>query len=485
MVFSSTIFLFYFLPLTILLYFLSPYSWKNYVLLLASIFFFAWGAPVFIFILLASVSVDFYLGNRIYSQTEKPKRKNFLILSIVLNLGMLAYFKYANFFLENINVVFGAIGINAIHWTKIILPIGISFFTFQKMSYIFDIYRGGKEPLKKLSDFALYILLFPQLIAGPIVRYSEIADQLLDRRAMLTLDNKLRGIQRFIIGLAKKMLIANAMGEQVDAAFSGGIQSLGTISAWIVMMAYALQIYFDFSGYSDMAIGIGRILGFKIPENFKNPYISKSIIEFWKRWHISLTNWFRDYLFYPLAFATSRKLYKEKYIGLKTDYWIYLIAAFVTFFLTGFWHGASWNFVIWGAYHGVWLILDRFFLKKVLKRIGAFPATLFSFVIVIFGWVLFRVESLQDIALYMNKMLIPAGGSLQLSNHFWLIFILGLIVVFIPAFFRNEVKLQQWYEENKRVSLLVLKNVVIVFLLILSMSEIVSTGFNPFIYFRF
>ncbi|MBT4729699.1 MAG: MBOAT family protein, partial [Bacteroidetes bacterium] len=335
MVFSSTIFIFYFLPATFVVYFISPYKWKNLVLLLSSTFFFAWGAPEFIFILLVSITADYYLANFLFSSTNKQRKKSLLLLSIFLNLGLLIYFKYANFFVDNFNSILNEFGAINVKWTAIVLPIGISFFTFQKLSYVLDVFRMKKEPLKKWTDFALYILLFPQLIAGPIIRYTQIADQLIDRKAMLTIDNALLGFRRFIIGLSKKMLIANALGQQVDLAFSNGIENLGSLSSWIIIIAYALQIYFDFSGYSDMAIGIGRMLGFKIPENFKNPYIAKDIIDFWRRWHITLTNWFRDYLFFPLAFSISNKLQKPKYLQLKTDYWIYFFAALITFGLTG------------------------------------------------------------------------------------------------------------------------------------------------------
>lgn len=485
MVFSSTIFLFYFLPATLILYFISPYKWKNIVLLFASTFFFAWGAPVFIFVLLSSITVDFFIGQSIFKTEEKKNRKLLLLASLVLNLGLLLYFKYANFFVENFNSLFELFGTKKIGWTEIALPIGISFFTFQKISYVIDIYRSSKEPLKKWQDFALYILLFPQLIAGPIIRYSQIADQLIDRRSMLTVDNKLYGIRRFVIGLSKKMLIANALGQQVDLAFANGIENLGMWSSWVIIIAYALQIYFDFSGYSDMAIGIGSILGFKIPENFKNPYIAKDVIDFWRRWHITLTNWFRDYLFFPLAFSISKKLKKEKYLNLKTDYWIYFFAALITFGLTGFWHGASWSFLIWGLYHGAWLVLNRFVLKRFFKQIGRIPAILITFIIVLVGWALFRTENISQFTLFISNMFSAGSSSQIFPIEFWLLFSIGLLISFLPSFGKLEVFFDRLRSGEKHLSFFILRYALVFILLVLCMSEVVSTGFNPFIYFRF
>ena len=485
MVFSSTIFIFYFLPATFVVYFISPYKWKNLVLLLSSTFFFAWGAPEFIFILLVSITADYYLANFLFSSTNKQRKKSLLLLSIFLNLGLLIYFKYANFFVDNFNSILNEFGAINVKWTAIVLPIGISFFTFQKLSYVLDVFRMKKEPLKKWTDFALYILLFPQLIAGPIIRYTQIADQLIDRKAMLTIDNALLGFRRFIIGLSKKMLIANALGQQVDLAFSNGIENLGSLSSWIIIIAYALQIYFDFSGYSDMAIGIGRMLGFKIPENFKNPYIAKDIIDFWRRWHITLTNWFRDYLFFPLAFSISNKLQKPKYLQLKTDYWIYFFAALITFGLTGFWHGASWSFLLWGLYHGAWLVINRFLLKKFFKRIGKTSSILITFIIVLIGWVLFRAENLNEAVVFLSQMFSLETSSLIFPFSFWLILTIGILISFVPAFGKMESFFENIRSEDKRLPFFVIRYTITAMLLILCMSEIVSTGFNPFIYFRF
>jgi alginate O-acetyltransferase complex protein AlgI len=472
MVFSSAIFLFYFFPIFLILYFVIPYKYKNITALIASVFFFSWGAPDFIFLLLASITIDFFLGNEIFKSKTKKRKKLFLIFSLFLNIGMLAYFKYANFFVENINALFESTGIGAFSWAKVALPIGISFFTFQKMSYIIDIYKYGYKPLKKITDLILYIILFPQLIAGPIVRYNEIRDQLIDRRSSIHISNKMNGLMRFIIGLSKKMLIANPMGEQVDLAFQAGVVNVSSAEAWIVILAYALQIYYDFSGYSDMAIGIGHMLGFSFPENFRNPYISGSITEFWRRWHMTLSRWMRDYLYIPLG--GNKVSVIRMYLNLS-----------IVFLISGLWHGAAWNFIIWGAFHGFFLILDRLFLLKVLQKIGKVPAVIFTFVLTLFGWVLFRAESFPEIAAYVERMFAFDSIRMNYAHSFWSIFAIGIFFSFIPAFFSIEKRWETWYEPGNNKLKLACKVFICMIMLLLCFSEVVSTGFNPFIYFRF
>ena len=297
MVFSSVLFLFYFLPIFMVVYQLLPYKLRNTWALIASLFFYAWGAPLFLFVVTATITVDYFIVNKIHTSDSSRSRKRLLALSVFMKVGLLAYFKYANFFVENVDSLLLAMGFEAIHWTKVALPIGISFFTFQALTYSVDVYRKVHAPLKSLADYLLYILLFPQLIAGPIVRYNEIADQLENRKANETYDNKVLGFYRFVIGLAKKVLIANVLGAEADRAFALSEEMLTSNIAWIGIMAYTFQIYFDFSGYSDMAIGLGRMMGFKFPENFNNPYVSQNITEFWRRWHITLGRFMRDYLY--------------------------------------------------------------------------------------------------------------------------------------------------------------------------------------------
>ncbi len=471
MVFSSAIFLFYFLPVFLLAYWLSPVRFKNAVALLGSLLFYLWGAPTFFLLLLTAVAFDFYLGNGMYHSTNKTAKRQLLGLGVVANVGMLAYFKYANFFVENANALLAELGFEAVSWAAIALPIGISFFTFQKLSYLIDLYYGKAKPLERLADYALYILLFPQLIAGPIVRFKEIADQIRDRRAQLTMDHRLNGLFRFSMGLAKKVLIADTLGQQVDLAFSESIATLGAFDAWIAILAYAMQIYYDFSGYSDMAIGIGLMLGFRLPENFNFPYISRSITEFWRRWHITLSNWMRDYLYIPLG--GNRRSTQRTYLNLV-----------VVFLLSGLWHGAAWSFVLWGLFHGLFLILDRLFLSRVLAAVGTLPALLFTFFVTLLGWVLFRAESLNLALEYYGVLFSGGKQALTYSIHFWAMLLLGSGIALLPISFGVDKHLNNWLHkmENRTLSI---KAILTIILLVLCFSEVVVAGYNPFIYFRF
>src|SRR3984957_349801 len=353
MLFSSILFLLFFLPAFLITYYIADKKYKNIVILAFSIFFYSWGAPRFIFVILCTTLLDFYLVKLMNQSANRLHRRLMLTLSVSVNLGLLFYFKYSNFFIDNVNrFLYHTIGHGHINWVKLILPLGISFYTFETITYVVDVYRKVHKPLDKFWDYLLYILLFPKLIAGPIIRYHEIADQINDRSANDTIDDKLTGFYRFIIGLSKKVLIANQLGLQADIIFSSNYHTLNSGIAWIGALAYTFQIYFDFSGYSDMALGLGRMMGFKFPENFNNPYISQSITEFWRRWHISLGNWMRNYLYIPLG-GNRVKSSSRLYFNL----WIVFIAS-------GLWHGASWNFVIWGAWHGTFLVMERIFLNK-------------------------------------------------------------------------------------------------------------------------
>lgn len=474
MVFSSSLFLVVFFPIFLLIYYLVSQAWKNRVALIASLVFYMWGAPVFIFIVGASIAIDFYVIKWM-DQQEGKSRRNGLAWSVLINVGLLLYFKYANFLVDNLNGVLSSFGADAVHWTKIALPIGISFFTFQKLSYSIDVYRGVHHPLKKISDYALYIILFPQLIAGPIVRFHEIADQIVDRQDNENADSRLLGLFRFIIGLSKKVLIANTLGQQVDVIFALTSEQLGTGMAWVGIIAYSFQIYFDFSGYSDMAIGIGRMIGFRFPENFNNPYISQNISEFWRRWHMTLGRWMKDYLYIPLGGSrvkTSRRLY--------FNLW-------VVFLISGLWHGAAWNFVVWGAFHGLFLVLDKIFLVKLLKRMGKLPSVLFTYFITLIGWVLFRAESWDQVAHYLKAMFVyhPSSSLVGLDIEFWTFLILALIF----SFYAFRTGIEQWqnrfFEKTVKPGQYLVRAFGMLILLILSMSYITASGFNPFIYFRF
>jgi alginate O-acetyltransferase complex protein AlgI len=472
MVFSSILFLYVFLPVFLLVYHVAGTKQKNYVILGASIFFYAWGAPSFIFLVLASLIVNFYIVKQLY---QNRNQKGYLILSVIINLGLLGYFKYANFFVDNVNFLIESFGAQPVSWTKVALPIGISFFTFQSLTYTFDVYRNVHKPFDKLTDYLLYILMFPQLIAGPIVRFNTIADDIKDRKSNENLENKLLGIYRFTIGLSKKILIANVLGEQVDAIYAMPTDQVNSSMAWIAIVAYSFQIYFDFSGYSDMAIGLGKIIGFKFPENFNNPYNSQSITEFWKRWHITLGEFMKYYLYIPLG--GNRVDTKGR---------LYFNLALV-FLLSGLWHGASWNFVIWGAWHGLFLILDRVFLIKLLSVTGKLPRVLVTYIIVLVGWVFFRIENFNQALFYIKKMFsFDFTNSFQsFSKEFNVTLIIGFIFSFIVLF-----KVGKWLENKVFYANLDTKNHILYFtisvlFLIICSGYITSSGFNPFIYFRF
>ena len=474
MVFSSTLFLFYFLPGFLLLYYAVPARFKNAVALGASIGFYAWGGLNFLALFLASVVVNFVLIRFMDATPERWKQRIFLIMSIVINVGMLFYFKYANFFLDNASAIRGYFGGPPLTWEKVVLPIGISFFTFEKLTYTIDVYRGVNKPLKSFWDFMLYIMLFPKMIAGPIVRFHEIAGQLTDRSAFDTVDQKLAGLFRFVIGLAKKVLIANVLGEQADLIFKMAPATLSAPLAWLGAIAYTFQIYFDFSGYSDMAIGLGRMMGFQFPENFNNPYISRSITEFWQRWHITLGRWMRDYLYIPLG--GNRVQPSRLYINLWT-----------VFILSGFWHGAAWNFIAWGAFHGLFLILDRLFLLKIYQKIGALSIVP-TFLITIVGWALFRAESLTAATAYIGRMF--SLGTVAPLPYFTIEFWTTIALATGFSFMAALPKVERWEIgmlsaealSFRRATGLGLATLV---LWLLSISYVISSSFNPFIYFRF
>jgi len=473
MIFSSSFFLLFFLPVFLLLYHLVNRKFKNLVILIASIFFYSWGAPKFVFVILGSTILDFYIVQTLYRTENISKRKLLLFSSIFINLGLLLYFKYSNFFIDNVNSVLAVFGEENVKWTAVALPIGISFYTFQTLTYSIDVYRKIHAPLNKVTDYLLYIMSFPQMIAGPIVRFNLVADQITNR--VETVDDKLIGFYRFCIGLAKKVLLANVLGEQADLIMGGDLASLDFSTAWLGILCYTFQIYFDFSGYSDMAIGLGRIMGFKFPENFNSPYTSGSITEFWRKWHITLGTFMRDYLYIPLG--GSRVSSKAR---LFFNLWI-------VFLLSGLWHGASWNFVIWGAYHGLFLIFDRLFLMKFYDKIGRFASMIITFFIVMIGWVVFRLEDIASIKIYISKLFdLESIYFPETIPSLYTIMILSIIFSFI-TFFKFGEKLEHFIYKKDSYSIrtnLSLTLMSIVFF-VLSLSSITAYGFNPFIYFRF
>lgn len=476
MVFSSNIFLFFFLPVFLAAYFLTPAKFRNYTLLLFSIVFYAFGAPDFVFLLIGECIVNYYLVRAMAKARPGAGKKALCAVSVILSLGLLLYFKYANFLVQNLSILAGWLGLKQLsafnsQLSAIALPIGISFFTFQSLTYTLDVYRGVTPPSGKLSDYVLYIMMFPQLIAGPIVNYNSVAAQLVSRQS--SMEDRVTGYYRFVIGLAKKVLIANTMAVYADKAFALGAGELATSSAWIGMLAYTFQIYFDFSGYSDMAIGLGKMMGFRFPENFNNPYTSKSVTEFWKRWHMTLGNFIMNYLYIPLG--GNRKGTGRTYLNL----WL-------CFLLSGLWHGASWNFVVWGAFHGLFICADKLFLNKVLKKIGNLSSVLFTFLVVNLGWVLFRADDIVS-ACSFYRALFGFNGSHVVYGDLLFWFTFGVAVVFS---FLTLTRVGQRLQEKvfadhcptRRSWVLFALSLV---LLLLSAGALCVTDFNPFIYFRF
>lgn len=474
MVFSSITFLVYFLPIFLLAYHLTPNKFKNACILLFSIVFYAWGGPKFIFVILGTTFLDFFLVNKMYEAKTEKNKKVLLVISLIMNLGLLFYFKYFNFFIDNINSVLGMVGVSEIKWLKIILPIGISFYTFESVTYVVDVYRGIHKPLKNFWHYQTYILLFPKLIAGPIVRYNDIADQITNREKNYTAEIKLSGFYIFCLGLAKKVIIANTIGAQADDVFKLNVSEIDTAAAWVGALAYTFQIYFDFSGYSDMAIGLCKIMGIRLPENFNNPYLSSSITEFWRRWHITLGNWMKNYLYIPLGGnkVNSTRLY---------------LNLFIVFLSSGLWHGASWNFVIWGAFHGLFLVLERLFLLNVYAKTGKIISTLFTFIIVVVGWVYFRTEDLSQ-ANHIIKTMFSFNlndGKFALHNDFYFsLFLSAIFSFFAFSNYTKQLQLKVYGENHSKVSTISMLTISIA-LFYISLSYIAALDFNPFIYFRF
>lgn len=476
MVFSSITFLFAFLPLVLVGALVSPKNTRNLFLLIASLIFYAWGELYFVALMLASIAMNFVIGSiisqRVAVAEKQRAAKYWLGAGITANLALLGYFKYANFLAENWNLVAAHLGSGAVNPDAVHLPLGISFFTFQAMSYLIDVYRGEAKHDRNPINIALYIALFPQLIAGPIIRYHDVSEQLRDR--VMSIDLAYSGLRRFVYGLAKKVLIANPLGEVADQIFAVNGNDLTTPVAWLGIACYTLQIYFDFSGYSDMAIGLGRMLGFRFLENFNYPYIATSIQDFWRRWHISLSNWFRDYLYIPLG--GNRVGFARTYFNLV-----------IVFFLCGLWHGASWNFVIWGLLHGAFLVIERAGFSRVLKTLPAGIAHLYTLLAVMIGWVFFRAETLPEALAYLKAMFVPGSGNAALhypaqyiDSHLMIVLVLGVLLA-TPV---GKICHQRWlHPAGGMGELTTLASLSTLFLLCLL--SLAAGAYNPFIYFRF
>ena len=460
MVFSNLIFLYLFLPVCLIAYFFCPgIRAKNAVLILFSLIFYAWGEPVYLLLMIASAAVNWYFGLLI----ERRRKKIFLILALVLDLGCLAVFKYAGFFVENLNAVFGA----SIPVPQIALPIGISFYTFQALSYTVDVWRGDVPAQRSFAKLLLYISLFPQLIAGPIVRYSDVAAQIDDRQ--FDASEAFYGATRFCIGLAKKVLLADAAGKVASQILDGSLASNTTVAAWLGILLYTFEIYFDFSGYSDMAIGLGRMLGFEFKINFDYPYISRSITEFWRRWHISLSSWFREYVYIPLG--GNRKGLLKTYRNI-----------FVVWMLTGIWHGASWNYVCWGLFFAVLLMVEKAFLLSLLKKAPAALGHIYTLFLVLISWALFANEDISRAFGYIGAMFGGGNGLWDSASLYRLVSYLPLLLILVLASLPLGKKLWLRLKPSHRWG----AAMALCFLgLLLSTAYLVDASYNPFLYFRF
>ncbi|MBP2242347.1 alginate O-acetyltransferase complex protein AlgI [Cytobacillus eiseniae] len=473
MVFSSSLFLFLFLPIVLLIYYLLKLEYRNIFLLVVSLLFYAWGEPKFVIVIIASIIINYVFGIIVHLCSENKVscliRRTILIVGIISNCGLLFYFKYYDFFLSSINSI---TGLN-LTLANVILPIGISFFTFQGLSYVIDVYQGKIKVQKNLYKLALYMAFFPQLIAGPIVRYVDIHTQIDER--VSTIDGFASGIRRFVIGLGKKVIIANTLGAVADSIFGLPAEQNSMAIAWVGAICYTFQIYFDFSGYSDMAIGLARMFGFNFKENFDYPYISKTVTEFWRRWHISLSRWFRDYLYIPLGGNRRGNVY---------------VNLLIVFIVTGLWHGAAWNFIIWGLWHGLFLILERVLkLKKVRIRVPKIIIWSYTSLVVIIGWVLFRSPDLTYARDYIGIMF-GLNDPYNVGFTVWY-YLNPMIVTMLVIACICSIPIIKYikgnvgsYEEHSGFSLF-LQNAYVLIILIISIMFMATSTYNPFIYFRF
>ena len=470
MLFSSITFLFLFLPVTVLIYYLVPQKTRNLVLLIASLFFYAWGEPVYVVLMILSILLNFFCGKDIGEKRADPVRaKRSLIFAVVMNVLILGFFKYYGLLMETLNVLFPY----EIPYRELALPIGISFYTFQELSYLIDIYRGNAKPQQRLLPFALYISMFPQLIAGPILRYVDIEAQLLNR--VMSMRKFGQGVMYFIVGFAKKVVLADSIGALYEQITALSIGSFSVLTAWVGCLAFAFQIYFDFSGYSDMAIGLGKMFGFEFRKNFQYPYIAKNIGEFWRRWHISLGTWFREYVYIPLG-------------GNKCPASRHLLNLLIVWALTGLWHGAQWNFLVWGLYYGVILILERYVWGRALGRLPVFVQHIYTFVLVLIGWVFFFSPSLGAAMDYLGVMFgagasawIDRQGFYFLLTH-WLLFLLCAIGSSLRGM--NILRLLTGSYESRRIRQIA-ACVVYIGMFLVSLAFLVTESFHPFLYFRF
>jgi len=468
LVFSSLVFIFAFLPLTILIYYISPKHLRNLVLLIASLIFYAWGEPLYILLMIFTTVFDYTCGLLIEKYKGKKRTsKGIFIVSIIVNLGMLGFFKYSGFIVENINKIFNL----SLNSHNLPLPLGISFYTFQTMSYVIDVYLDKVPVQKNIISFGTYVTMFPQLVAGPIVRYSDVCNEIDNRNESIYLFGE--GAELFIIGLAKKVLLANNIGALWKTIKATPIDKLSTLSAWIGIIAFTFQIYFDFSGYSDMALGLGKMFGFHFPENFNYPYISKSVTEFWRRWHISLGAWFREYVYIPLGGNREGRLKQYRNI-------------FIVWFLTGLWHGASWNFVLWGLYFGVLVTLEKIFLLKWLDKKPKFIGHIYTLIVVIVGWVIFEFQDVSQVTLFIKTMFGFGGNPAYDSNSIYYLYTNALPFIILAICSTPLIKnIVSKIEMKQKAGFSIAMPVIYMVIMFVCTAYLVNESYNPFLYFRF
>lgn len=473
MVFSSLEFLFFYLPITLLLYFLVPpkyLKWRNFVLLATSLVFYGWGEPLYVFLMIFTIMVDYVAGYYVgkYLDTDRKKSKTVLIISIVINLGILGFFKYYDFFVMNLRMI---PGLQELPLLNLALPIGISFYTFQALSYVLDVYRRDARVQTNVASFGAYVTLYPQLIAGPIVRYQDVDDMLRKRDESSTLFAS--GVRTFLAGMGKKIFFANIAGQMWETFKVVPTAERTVVGCWIGLICYMFQIYFDFSGYSDMAIGLGKMIGFRFLENFNYPYIAKSITDFWRRWHMSLSTWFREYVYFPLGGSRVDKKWKV-YRNL-----------LIVWFLTGFWHGASWNYILWGLYYFALLVIEKAFIGDLLKKLPSFVQHLYTLFFVLFGWLLFVFEDLSAGMVWLGNMFgVGTYKFMDMSNVYDLTRNIVFFAVLAVACSSWPRKLfYKLYEKYNAARIGAFAGGVAI--MVLCIAYLVDSSFNPFLYFRF
>lgn len=492
MSFTSIIFLFLFLPLSLIGYYLVPGKYRSLFLLLFSLFLYTWGDKVYVVVLLYSAVANYFCGLLI----NDGKRKTGLWLGIGVNLLMLGFFKYYNFSASTFQGIMALFHVKSSVFETIpglVAPIGISFYTFKTLSYLLDVYKAKVKASRNFIEFATYVAMFPPLVAGPIVRYQEIETRLAGRPAGYS--RFAEGIERFITGLAKKMLLANTFASAADMIFDAPITEISSLTAWLGVILFTFQIYYDFSGYSDMAIGLGKMFGYDFPENFNYPYISRNIREFWRRWHMTLSSWFRDYLFLPMAFSLSRKMKKERYLTVRADHVIYMVAILITFLVCGFWHGSTWNFIAWGGWYGLFIGIEHVGLGRILKRAWRPLQHTYTLLVIMLGWVLFRTDNLPQAWQFFLKLFSFSSGDASLNSYILFFSNPGelLLMVLIAALFSTPLygKIHEitviFSDRRPRLKTLLKVTFLLFFLalFIVCVSYITVKSYNAFIYERF